>query len=219
MQVDIGSAASPPISPPAGGSTSSPALTQPAMWFETSVDPGRSTMRPGQAVLFSLTSLTLLLAGGTAPARQALPVAAPNDNRTPAGTLRDGVLTISLEATLSMWHPDGDSLPGLPVEAFAEPGKPPAAPGPLVRVRAGTEIRISVRNSLERDTLTFYVPARMADGSKGGALDSVVLAPDDARELRVRAERPGNYLYHANARTPLDRALRIRGFLAGAIIV
>ena len=88
-------------------------------------------MRPGQAVLFSLTSLTLLLAGGTATARQALPVAAPNDNRTPAGTLRDGVLTISLEATLSMWHPDGDSLPGLPVEAFAESGKQPSAPGPL----------------------------------------------------------------------------------------
>jgi FtsP/CotA-like multicopper oxidase with cupredoxin domain len=88
-----------------------------------------------------------------------------------------------------------------------------------VRVRAGTEIHVSVRNALERDTLTFYVPARITDAAKGGALDSIVLVPGDTRELRVRAERPGNYLYHANARTALDRTLRMRGFLAGAIIV
>ena len=46
-----------------------------------------------------------------------------------------------------------------------------------------------------------------------------MLAPGEVRELRVRAERPGEYVYHANARTPLDRALRRRGFLAGAIVV
>ena len=134
------------------------------------------------------------------PARLALPVAAPNDNRTPAGTLRDGVLTISLEATLAMWHPDGDSLPGMPVEAFAESGKQPSAPGPLVRVPAGTEIRVSVRNALERDTLTFYVPAQnRGRGAGGAALDSVVLAPGEvaraprargaARQLPVSRER------------------------------
>ena len=168
----------------------------------------------------SLLPLTLLLAGGAGPRRRALPVAAPNDNRTPAGTLRDGVLTISLEATLAMWHPDGDSLPGMPIEVFAESGKQPSAPGPLMRVGAGTEMRVSVRNSLERDTLTFYVPARIADAAKAAAaLDSVVLAPGEVRELRVRAARPGNYLYHANARAPIDRTLRMRGFLTGAIIV
>jgi manganese oxidase len=172
-------------------------------------------MRLGRFLLLPLT----LAVAGDAPARQALPVAAPNDNRTPAGTLRDGVLTISLEATLAMWHPDGDSLPGLPVEAFGESGKQPGAPGPLVRVRAGTEVRVSVRNTLERDTLTFYVPARIADAARGAALDSVVLAPGEAREIRVRAERPGNYLYHANGRSPIDRTLRMRGFLAGAIVV
>ena len=173
-------------------------------------------MRHVRALLLPLMAF---LAGGTPSMRHALPVAQPNDNRTPAGTLRDGVLTLTLEATLATWYPDGDSLPGLDVEAFAESGKQPTAPGPLVRVRAGTEIRVSVRNALERDTLTFYVPARITDATKRGALDSIVLVPGDARELRVRAERPGNYLYHANARTTLDRTLRMRGFLAGAIIV
>ncbi len=161
--------------------------------------------------------LILLLVGGARP--QALPIATPNDNRTPAGMLRDGVLTIALDAKLVTWHPDGDSLPGLSVEAFAESGQRPTAPGPLVRVPAGTEIRASVRNSLDRDTLTFFVPARMADAAKAGALDSVVVLPGQVRELRVRAERPGNYLYHANGRSSLDRTLRMRGLLAGAIIV
>jgi len=174
------------------------------------------TMRLGQALSFPLA---LIFASGIAPERPAPPVAAPNDNRTPAGALRDGVLTVSLEATLAMWHPDGDSLPGLPVEVFAESGRQPSVPGPLLRVRAGTEIRASFRNSLARDTLTIYVPARIADVARGAALDSIVLPPGSAGQLRVRAERPGNYVYRANARTALDRALRMRGFLAGAIIV
>src|SRR5688500_8690065 len=106
------------------------------------------TMRLGRVLLLPLT---LLLAGGVGLGRQALPVAEPNDNRTPAGTLGNGVAAISLEATLAMWHPDGDSLPGMPIEVFAESGKQPTAPGPLVRVSAGTEVRVSVRNSLERD--------------------------------------------------------------------
>ena len=164
--------------------------------------------------------LTLLLSNGAEVRPQALPVAAPNDNRTPAGVLRDGMLTISLEATRTMWHPDGDSLPGMPIEAFAESGKQPSAPGPLMRVTAGTELQVSVRNSLDRDTLTFYLPARMADSSRRAALDSIVLAPGETRELRVRADRAGSYVYYANGRrTALDRSLRMRGFLSGAIVV
>lgn len=98
-----------------------------------------------------------LFAAGAPPAPQALPVAAPNDHRVAAGTLRDGALDISLEATRAMWHPDGDSLPGLPVEAFAEPGRAPSAPGPLIRVPQGTMIRALIRNGLAGDTLTFVL--------------------------------------------------------------
>lgn len=172
-------------------------------------------MRFGSSFILPL----VFLAGSVEHRQPSLPVAAPNDNRTPAGKLEGGVLSLALEATTSMWYPDGDSLPGMPIEVFSEPGQQPITPGPLLRVPAGTELRVSIRNSLERDTITFYMPRRMTDSTMRAGLDSVTLAPREAGEIRVRALRPGNYLYHANGRTPLDRVLRMRGFLSGAIIV
>ena len=179
-------------------------------------------------IRWSVLTLVPLLVGGAPapaprpmprPAARALPVARPNDNRVPAGTLRDGVLTLALEAQVTLWHPDGDSLPGMAVEAFAEAGRAPSAPGPLVRVPAGTELRLAVRNTLPTDTLTFHVPAWIAGAERGAALDSLVLVPGARGELRVRAARPGNYVYRANGRTRLDGVLKMRGLLAGAIVV
>jgi FtsP/CotA-like multicopper oxidase with cupredoxin domain len=168
---------------------------------------------------YLILPLLLTIGASTGWKQNDLPVADANDNREPAGTLRNGVLTIALDAQRATWHPDGDSLPGIEVEVFGETGRKPSAPGPLVRVRAGTEIRASVRNSLLSDTITFFIPARIAGAFRGGALDSVVVLPGDVGEIRIRAERPGNYMYYANGRSTLDRALRMRGLLAGAIVV
>ena len=159
-----------------------------------------------------LAVVVVVLTGAGREPRAALPVAVPNSNTTPAGELRDGVLRIALDATLAMWHPDGDSLPGIPIEAFAERGGRPQVPGPLVRVPRGTELRASIRNALERDTLTFHLPS--ADGT-----DSVVVPPGETRELRARASAPGTFLYRATTSTPLSRALRVGGLLAGALVV
>ena len=60
----------------------------------------------------------------------------PNDNRHAAGTMRDGVLDLQLEARTATWHPDGDDAPGAEMMAFAEVGKAAQIPGPLIR--AGT---------------------------------------------------------------------------------
>ncbi|HET8625120.1 MAG TPA: multicopper oxidase domain-containing protein [Gemmatimonadales bacterium] len=160
--------------------------------------------------LFTVVVLAVPLHSG--PVWEKLPTAAPNPNTLPAGSIRGGVLRIDLDTRLAMWHPDGDSLPGIAIEAFAERGRRPMVPGPLIRVPAGTEIRASVRNSLQRDTLTFYLPA-------GGALDSVVIAPGQRRELRVRATTPGTFLYRGVTSTPLHRKLRLGGLLAGALVV
>jgi FtsP/CotA-like multicopper oxidase with cupredoxin domain len=163
-----------------------------------------------RASIVLVAALTLPTHGGSRPSK--LPTALPNDNTTPGGILRGGVLRIELEAKLSIWHPDGDSLPGIAVEAFSERGKRPEVPGPLVRVPRGTEIRAAARNSLEHDTLTFHFP-------HGNGADSVVIPPGRRRELRVRAATPGTFLYRATTGTRLSRQLRLGGLLTGAVVV
>ncbi len=157
----------------------------------------------------------LLFAGAPAHGRPALPTAQPNDNRAPAGVLEDGVLTLRLEAMRSMWHPDGDSLPGVEIAAFAEEGQAPRVPGPLIRVPRGTEIRASVRNSLPRDTIAFHMPSFVA----GVAPDSTFIPPGEVREVRVRAEQPGNLIYRATTNDVLSRALQLHHVLVGTLVV
>ena len=163
-------------------------------------------------------AISLLFAGG-ARSNNVPPTAAPNGNTVAAGVLRDGVLTVSLEARLAIWHPNGDSLPGLSLEAFSETGKVPSVPGPLLRVPQGTEIRANVRNSLSRDTLTFHVPGTALGAASEQPGDSVIVPPGEARELRVRVTAPGNYFYRATTGPPYSIRAGMRGLLVGALIV
>ena len=140
--------------------------------------------------------------------RAALPTAIPNANTISGGRLERGIFRISLDATHAIWHPDGDSLPGIPVEVFAEPGKAPLAPGPLIRVPVGTRIEVTVRNRLPADTLTFILPSA----------DSMVLAPG-AAETVTTSLGAGTWLYRAWASNPIGRVLGVTGVLAGAIVV
>ena len=144
----------------------------------------------------------------------------PNDNRVAAGTLREGVLTVALEVRQTIWYPDGDTLPGMTIKAFAEAGKDASVPGPLLRVPAGTQIRGSLHNALDRDTIRFLIAARVSRDATADQLDRVVVPPGETRELRFNATTPGTYLYRAIAggyqRRPV---LSIEGFLAGALIV
>ncbi|HTG85259.1 MAG TPA: hypothetical protein VL853_10625, partial [Gemmatimonadales bacterium] len=71
-----------------------------------------------------------------------------NDNRSPAGQLRDDTLSIALEVRMGTWHPEADSGPAIEVAAFAEAGKAPQVPGPLIRVKEGTTIAATIRNAL-----------------------------------------------------------------------
>ena len=102
-------------------------------------------------------TLALLLVATSLGAADSSPTAIErtriNDNRVAAGTLRAGVLTLRLEARVGMWHPDGDDAPGAALPAFAEEGRAPRIPGPLIRVRAGTEVVATVRAQLGAEHL------------------------------------------------------------------
>ena len=165
--------------------------------------------------LFAFLALVVF---GAAPARD-LPSVRRNSNLKAAGALHDGVLSVTLEAQESVWHLDGPGRPSRTIEAFSEPGKPPLLPGPLVRAPQGTEIRISVRNSL-RLPLTFFLPAAIHGGPDAfTARDSVVVAPGAAGVLTTQASAPGNYLYRGTTPTGASKAWRLAGLLAGGLVI
>ena len=115
----------------------------------------------------------------------------PNDNRAPAGSLRDGILTLRLEAREARWYPDGEGGPSIVMQFFAEAGKQPRNPGPLIRVPDGTTIRVSVRNSLHDSTLVVYGLA-----TRPSPLDDTMqVAPGQTRERSFAAGKPGTYFY------------------------
>ena len=146
------------------------------------------------------------------------PVVHPNANTTRAGTIRNGVLAVTLEAKESLWYLDGRAHPPMTIEAFAEPGKDPLIPGPLIRAPEGTELHLSIRNSL-RVALTLVVPASIRGGPAGAALDSLVIEPGAIGLMTERLTTPGNYPYRASTPTGASRVFEYAGLLAGAIVV
>ena len=145
-----------------------------------------------------------------------LPEIAVSDNRLPQGRLSHRVLTIDLEAREGIWYPEDKDGPGLRVQAFAEVGRRPQIPGPIIRVREGTEIRVAVRNAIAGATLLLHgLHAR-----PGSADDTIQLAPGERREVRFRTGSPGTYYYWA---TTTGKALPDRygddSQLNGALIV
>ena len=92
----------------------------------------------------------------------ALPPVVPNDNRTPAGTLSDGVLSLELRAAVGLWQPGGKSGPALTVQAFGHDAAPLSAPAPLIRVPEGTQIDVRVRNELSDSLRVFGLCDRAA---------------------------------------------------------
>ena len=143
------------------------------------------------------------------------PRVVPNDNRSSAGTLRGGVLTLRLVAQPALWRPESSDGPDLPVYAFAEEGKPPRIPGPLVRVPVGTEIRVSLRNALPEALRVYGLQDRPSEKT-----DSLDLAPGQSMVLKIRAGAAGTYFYSARtSRDTFPFGQLADGQLSGAIIV
>jgi len=169
-----------------------------------------------------LTAVLLLaMIAGTAqpPATSpATPRVVPNDNRAASGTRNGDTLTLRLVARLAEWHPDGDSLPGIVVETFAEAGGPPRVPGPLVRVRHGTVVAAEVRNTLGDTLRLFGLHARPV----AGVLDTtpLVIAPGAVGAARFALDAPGTYLYWGSTtRRPISFRTGVDAQLSGAIVV
>src|SRR4051812_6513656 len=160
----------------------------------------------------ALALLSLILASGTTRPTHELPAVRPNPNIERAGALHGGVLTIALEAKEAAWRMNGDDRPAMTIEAFSEVGKLPLMPAPLIRAAKGTEIHLSVRNTLPK-TLTFFIAAAIRGVPSAFAFDSVVVAPGAIGLLTTRAAVPGNYVYAARTPTAASRQLFYAGVL------
>lgn len=138
-----------------------------------------------------------------------------NDNRVSGGSLRNRVLSLNLDARLAEWHPDGESEPGAMVPAFAEPGRAPRIPGPLMRVVAGTEVVVTLRNQLEHDTLIVH-----GLHARPGGDQPLSLMPNESRTVRFRLDAPGTYYYYGSTSGRLvDYRVGRDAQLSGAIVV
>jgi multicopper oxidase len=183
---------------------------------------GCATSGPGSVVLsrregikgVCVSARRLLALLGTvslaSPATVSLESAVANDNRTPAGTMLGDTLVLRLSVTPAQWHILGESQRAVDLLAFAEEGKPPMIPAPLIRTRIGTPIRVELRNPLA-DTLVVR-----GLGERGGVRDSVVLLPGEAKEVRFVARHAGTHAYWGN--TVADqRLVPVRGRSGGLI--
>jgi manganese oxidase len=139
----------------------------------------------------------------------------PNDNRTPAGALTDGVLTLKLRAASGTWKPRADDGPALEVEAFGEEGHALAIPAPLVRVPQGTAIAASVRNAL-----TTVLRVHGLCDRQDGVCAPLEVPPGETREVSFTATTSGTYHYWATS-TGMPLAFRAGGDgqLSGAFVV
>src|SRR5687768_12588854 len=103
----------------------------------------------------ALLAIAALVQESVAPPPPRLPLPRPvanaqvarvNDNRQPAGTLSNGRLTLSLDIVESAFQAEGDHDPIVRALAFAETGKAPQIPGPLLRAPLGTVVHLTVHN-------------------------------------------------------------------------
>ncbi len=158
-------------------------------------------------------ALAALLTASSAPAPAAPAPIAPNDNTAPAGTLRNGTLTLELYAAEAPWNRSAGYLRRSRVEAFGERGKEMTAPGPLIRVPVGTDVRVTVHNTLSH-ALTFFLP------TSPSASDSVVIAAGETGALSVRAATPGNFIYRGVVgHDSVATFIQVSGALTGAMVV
>jgi manganese oxidase len=138
----------------------------------------------------------------------------PNDNTRPAGRIDGNVLTVRLFAGLGSAQPAGPQSVPIEVAAFGEEGLNLSAPGPLIRVRKGTTVVLTLRNTLGSVLTVHGLCAR------SGPCDPVSVASGASQEIRFEVNAPGTYFYWA---TTSPRSLRARAArdtqLGGAIVV
>ena len=124
------------------------------------------------------------------------------------------VLTLRMVVDVSSWHPSGANGQAVAVAAFGEEGSDLSVPGPLIRVREGTAVVMSLRNALPSELRVYGLCSRP------GPCEAVTLPPKASRDIRFTLAAPGTYHYWASSQTDsLSTRPREESQLGGAIVV
>jgi len=178
---------------------------------------------------FALFASNMLLLTAVA-AGETISAATCNDNRTPAGTLSKGALSVHLEARQAVWYPNEVGKVHLVVSAFAEEGHAPQIPGPLLRVPVGVEVSATVRNSLDHTIYIHGLGPRPETSTQIAPLTDPTTTADAAatlevpagavRQVQFKSGAAGSYYYWAsNDRQSLLMRTGPDSMLSGAFIV
>lgn len=144
------------------------------------------------------------------------PIAHVNDNRRPAGTLAGKTLTLSLDIVEAGYQPEGDHDPVVRAFAFAESGRVPDVPGPLLRAPVGTTVRLTVRNRSD-SAITLHGIRRTVPTNR----DTLLVAAGATRDVTFRLDKAGNYFYWAGTsqHPTFDSREWLDSQLTGALVV
>ena len=138
-----------------------------------------------------------------------------HDNVTPSGRVENGERVVSLYAAEGLWRPEGDHGPSRRVAAFGEEGGPISIPSPLIRVAAGTTVRMAVRNTLEQPLVVHGFcdwPAKTCEPLR--------IPSGQSRERRFTLKVAGTFHYWAaTGAESIDLRTAHESQLGGAVVV
>ncbi len=126
--------------------------------------------------------------------------------------MQGDVLHLQLAIDQAAWHPELGG-PERRVLAFAEEGHAPSNPGPLIRVREGTTVAVTVTN---RAAIALTIGGLCDRTQPCGA---VAVAPSATATVTFLAPAPGTYFYWATAGEPFETRTGIDSQLNGALVV
>lgn len=139
----------------------------------------------------------------------------PNDNLAAAGRLANGVLHVSLEMGMGQWPVYGSGRAAGTILAFAETGKAPSIPGPMLRVRLGTRIVATVVNHWDQPLVVHGLSARRA-----AVPDTLVVPAGGRATATFTTDAEGTFFYWAaEPGTHLEHREYLDSQLSGALIV
>jgi len=150
-----------------------------------------------------------------------LPLALIHDNEEPAGRRLDGTLRVRLTAMKTDWRPFGTDEPGAVVYAFAADDGVPMIPSPFLRMEQGTEVRLTLENTLDSTLVVQGLTERVET-----VPTMIVVPPGETREVVFTADAAGTYPYWGQVvADPATDSLGLRvrdgrdALLSGVVVV